>query len=159
MISLVYYSGSGIKSYCITTWSWGDLLLQYVMQHRFRLLLQHRVCYRVLCHYCSVQLHCVLGVLHLYKVIGNGIIPGNKSVLHESLFDVFIDNKYLTGMLNITQSINQTIHKLWFILNIKIKSTTSIYNIFEFLTSVHSDITSFLLAKCFDRNPCQAKNY
>lgn len=50
------------------------------------------------------------GVLHLYKVIGNGIIPGNKSLLYESLFDVFIDNKYLTGMLNITQSINQSIH-------------------------------------------------
>lgn len=158
MISLVYYSGSGIKLYCITTWSWGDLWLQYVIQHRVRLLLQHRVCYRV-CYNCSVQLHCVPGVLHLYKVIGNGIIPGNKTVLHESLFDVFIDNKYLTGMLNITQSINQSIHKLWFIFNIKIKSTTSIYNIIEFLTSVHSDITSFLLAKCFDRNPWLAKKY
>lgn len=61
------------------------------------------------CYNCSIQLHCVPSVLHLYKVIGNGIIPGNKTVLHESLFDVFIDNKYLTGMLNITQSINQCI--------------------------------------------------
>lgn len=40
-------------------------------------------------------------VLYLYKVIGNGIILGNKIVLYKLLFDVFIDNKYFNGMLNI----------------------------------------------------------
>lgn len=53
------------------------------------------------CYNCIIQLYCVFSVLYLYKVIGNGIILGNKIVLYELLFDVFIDNKYFIGMLNI----------------------------------------------------------